>query len=135
MLEKLKSKQGIFASINLWSGSYSFVRNLPGGALALVMIPLLLISACATDRPGDEEGPESSAAEIHQTADEYSVPHDAFEVTPLLIGQAVPDLPVSDPAVFITDPEGTIQFKYVNPNYRERISGEILLTALQVYSE
>ncbi len=33
------------------------------------------------------------------------------------------------PAVYIVDQEGKVNFQYVNPNYRERISGEILLTA------
>lgn len=41
-------------------------------------------------------------------------------------------LPV--PAVFIVDQEGVVKFTYVNPNYRERINGEVLLTAAKVYN-
>lgn len=37
------------------------------------------------------------------------------------------------PAVFITDASGKILFQYVNPEYRERISGEILITALRTF--
>ena len=40
-------------------------------------------------------------------------------------------LPV--PAAFITDTSGKIQFQYVNPDYRERISGDILMAALREY--
>ena len=41
-------------------------------------------------------------------------------------------LPV--PAVFIVNQEGIVKFTYVNPNYKERINGEILLTAAKVYN-
>jgi len=41
-------------------------------------------------------------------------------------------LPV--PAVFISDTDGKILFQYVNPNYRERISGEILTAALHFFA-
>ncbi len=37
------------------------------------------------------------------------------------------------PAVYIVDQEGTVNFQYVNPNYRERISGEILLAAAKTF--
>ncbi len=37
------------------------------------------------------------------------------------------------PAVYIVDQEGTVNFQYVNPNYRERISGEILLAAAKSF--
>lgn len=40
-------------------------------------------------------------------------------------------LPV--PAVFITNPSGEILFQYVNPDYRTRISGEILMAALRAF--
>lgn len=42
-------------------------------------------------------------------------------------------LPV--PAVFITNPSGKILFQYVNPDYRERISGEILMAALRAFAQ
>ncbi|MTI89510.1 MAG: AhpC/TSA family protein [Balneolaceae bacterium] len=38
------------------------------------------------------------------------------------------------PAVYIIDTDGTVQFNYVNPNYRERIRGNILLAAAEAYS-
>lgn len=41
-------------------------------------------------------------------------------------------LPV--PAVFILDREGTIQFEYVNPDYKIRLDGETLLKAAEVNS-
>ena len=41
-------------------------------------------------------------------------------------------LPV--PAVYITDGEGKVLFQYVNPEYRERINGDILMTALNVFA-
>lgn len=37
------------------------------------------------------------------------------------------------PAVYILNTEGIVQFNYVNPNYKERINGEVLLTAARVY--
>ena len=41
-------------------------------------------------------------------------------------------LPV--PAVFIVDQEGVVKFTYVNPDHRERINGEVLLTAAKAYN-
>jgi len=35
------------------------------------------------------------------------------------------------PTVMIVNKEGIIQFEYINPNYKERISGEMLLAVLQ----
>ena len=40
-------------------------------------------------------------------------------------------LPV--PSVFVTDDKGKIVFEYVNPNYKERISGKLLLEAVKIY--
>ncbi|MEQ9310725.1 MAG: peroxiredoxin-like family protein [Balneolaceae bacterium] len=37
------------------------------------------------------------------------------------------------PAVFILDQEGTIQFQYVNPDYKQRINGDVLLAAAKAY--
>lgn len=37
------------------------------------------------------------------------------------------------PAVFIVDQKGIVKFQYVNPNYKERIDGDILLTAAKAY--
>lgn len=37
------------------------------------------------------------------------------------------------PAVYFVDQEGKVNFQYVNPNYRERISGEILLAAAKTF--
>lgn len=37
------------------------------------------------------------------------------------------------PAVYILNTEGIVRFNYVNPNYQERINGDILLTAAEVY--
>ena len=37
------------------------------------------------------------------------------------------------PAVYIVDQQGTVKFQYVNPNYRERISGDVLLAAAKAY--
>ena len=36
------------------------------------------------------------------------------------------------PSVFIVDQNGTIQFSYVNPNYKVRLNPELLLTAARV---
>lgn len=38
-------------------------------------------------------------------------------------------LPV--PSVFVFDTKGTILFEYVNPNYRTRLSGNLLLAVLK----
>ncbi len=35
------------------------------------------------------------------------------------------------PTVMIVDKEGVLQFEYINPNYKERISGEMLLAVLK----
>ena len=40
-------------------------------------------------------------------------------------------LPV--PSVFLVDDKGIIKFEYVNPNYKERISGKLLLEAARIY--
>jgi peroxiredoxin len=48
-------------------------------------------------------------------------------------GQDHHQLPV--PAVFLTGTDGKILFQYVNPDYRERISGEILMAALKTFRE
>lgn len=40
-------------------------------------------------------------------------------------------LPV--PAVYILDTDGTIQFQYVNPDYRLRIKSQVLLAAAEAY--
>lgn len=42
-------------------------------------------------------------------------------------------LPV--PAVYIVNTDGIVKFNYVNPDYRERINGEVLLKAASVYYE
>lgn len=39
------------------------------------------------------------------------------------------------PAVYILNTGGEVKFNYVNPNYKERINGEVLLTAAKVYYE
>lgn len=64
----------------------------------------------------------------------YRVPADvvassrAYGITlPQLPGETGAGLPV--PAVFIIDAKGVIQFVYVNPDYRIRLSSELLLTA------
>ncbi|MEQ8523706.1 peroxiredoxin-like family protein [Gracilimonas sp.] len=37
------------------------------------------------------------------------------------------------PAVYIVNTEGIVRFNYVNPNYRERINGDVLLSAAKAY--
>lgn len=37
------------------------------------------------------------------------------------------------PAVFIINQEGTVQFQYVNPDYKQRINGDVLLAAAKAY--
>lgn len=37
------------------------------------------------------------------------------------------------PAVFILDQEGLVKFQYVNPDYKQRINGDVLLTAAKAY--
>lgn len=39
------------------------------------------------------------------------------------------------PAVFIVNTDGIVKFNYVNPNYKERVNGEVLLTAAKAYYE
>jgi|AntRauTorckE6833_2_1112554.scaffolds.fasta_scaffold00051_8 peroxiredoxin len=39
------------------------------------------------------------------------------------------------PAVYILNTEGIVKFNYVNPDYKERINGEVLLTAAEAYFE
>jgi len=39
------------------------------------------------------------------------------------------------PAVFIVDQQGKIKFSYVNPDYKERIDGGILVAAAKAFSE
>lgn len=35
------------------------------------------------------------------------------------------------PTVMVVDMEGKIKFEYINPNYKERLSSEMLLAVLQ----
>lgn len=42
-------------------------------------------------------------------------------------------LPV--PSVFVLDTKGEILFEYINPNYKKRLSGELLLAVLKVLQE
>ena len=35
------------------------------------------------------------------------------------------------PTVMIVDKKGVIKFEYINPNYKERISGDMLLSVLK----
>lgn len=37
------------------------------------------------------------------------------------------------PAVYILNTEGIVKFNYVNPNYKERINGDVLLSAAKAY--
>ncbi|MCP9291846.1 peroxiredoxin-like family protein [Gracilimonas sediminicola] len=39
------------------------------------------------------------------------------------------------PAVYIVNTDGIVRFNYVNPNYKERIDGDVLLTAAKTYYE
>jgi len=39
------------------------------------------------------------------------------------------------PAVFLVDQKGTIKFSYVNPDYKERIDGGILLAAAKAFAK
>ncbi|MDR9417967.1 peroxiredoxin-like family protein [Gracilimonas sp.] len=39
------------------------------------------------------------------------------------------------PAVYILNKEGIVRFNYVNPEYKERINGDVLLTAARAYFE
>jgi|AntRauTorckE6833_2_1112554.scaffolds.fasta_scaffold00090_30 peroxiredoxin len=39
------------------------------------------------------------------------------------------------PAVYILNTDGMVKFNYVNPNYKERINGDVLLTAAKAYYE
>ncbi|MAL19318.1 MAG: antioxidant AhpC [Balneola sp.] len=39
------------------------------------------------------------------------------------------------PAVYILNTDGMVKFNYINPNYRERINGDVLLTAAKAYYE
>jgi peroxiredoxin len=42
-------------------------------------------------------------------------------------------LPV--PSLFVLDQKGEIQFEYINPKYKKRMSGELLLAVLKVLKE
>ncbi len=39
------------------------------------------------------------------------------------------------PAVYIVNTDGKVRFNYVNPNYKERIDGDVLLSAAKAYYE
>jgi peroxiredoxin len=48
---------------------------------------------------------------------------------------AQPDWMLPVPAVFIADTRGRIRWEYVNPDYKERVHPDMLLTAAKVYAE
>lgn len=48
-------------------------------------------------------------------------------------GKTLEVLPV--PTVMVVDKEGKILFEFINPNYKERISGEMLLVVLKTLNK
>jgi peroxiredoxin len=49
-----------------------------------------------------------------------------------IVFQAPERDPLPVPAVYLVDPSGTVEFQYVNPNYRVRLDPELLLAAARV---
>lgn len=67
---------------------------------------------------------------IQKTGIAFEMPEDYTKMLSSKVkGDLTPLLPVA--SVFIVDRSGVIDFEYVNPNYKHRLSGEMLLAVLK----
>jgi peroxiredoxin len=59
----------------------------------------------------------------------YKAPKGYWEMLPKTTGGKDVDLLLPVPSVFILDKMGTIQFEYINPDFKQRLSADLLLAA------
>jgi peroxiredoxin len=62
----------------------------------------------------------------------FKAPKGYWEMLPKTTGGKNTDLLLPVPSVFILDKTGTIQFEYINPDFKQRMSSELLTTAATV---
>ncbi|MGN7787667.1 peroxiredoxin-like family protein [Niabella sp. 22666] len=62
----------------------------------------------------------------------FKAPKGYWEMLPKTTGGKNKDLLLPVPSVFILDKTGTIQFEYINPDFKQRMSSELLTTAATV---
>ncbi len=66
----------------------------------------------------------------------FKAPKSYWEMLPRMTGGMDKDLLLPVPSVFILDRSGKIQFEYINPDFRQRLSPELLKTVAQtIYKE
>lgn len=58
----------------------------------------------------------------------FKAPESYWEMLPKTTGGRNVDLLLPVPSVFILDKEGVIHFEYINPNFKQRLNPELLLT-------
>lgn len=60
------------------------------------------------------------------------LPKNAEDISPLLIGENVQDVTLkATDGRFIVNTSGNIQFEYINPDYKMRLSAEMLIAVLK----
>ncbi len=62
----------------------------------------------------------------------FKAPKGYWDMLPKTTGGKNTDLLLPVPSVFILDKTGTIQFEYINPDFKQRMSSELLTTAATV---
>lgn len=62
----------------------------------------------------------------------FQAPHPYEKLLTPNQGEGV-ELHLPVPAVFLVNEEGEILFEYINPNYKKRMSGDLLLSTAKVF--
>lgn len=65
----------------------------------------------------------------------YKAPKDYWEMLPKTTGGKDTDLLLPVPSVFILDQKGTIHFEFINPDFKQRLSSNLLLAAASSIKE
>ncbi|WP_394675644.1 peroxiredoxin-like family protein [uncultured Sphingobacterium sp.] len=65
----------------------------------------------------------------------YKAPKDYWEMLPKTTGGEDTDLLLPVPSVFILDQKGTIHFEFINPDFKQRLSSNLLLAAASSIKE
>jgi len=65
----------------------------------------------------------------------YKAPKDYWEMLPKTTGGKDTDLLLPVPSVFILDQKGTIHFEFINPDFKQRLSSNLLFAAASSIKE
>jgi len=78
---------------------------------------------------------DSDLALSKQMGIAYKAPKDYWEMLPKTTGGKDSELLLPVPSVFIVDQMGTIHFEFINPNFKQRLSSNLLLAAASSIKE